>query len=135
MMRPLVAAFALRTPIMALAGMDQPWNEIDDGSRGDVIVGLAVLGILAFMIHLVEKGEFLSFLKDAAKGLSFLATIYLAGLMFAACIVGIALLLQAIGVSTDSAWLVISLPLGILVALKLFGAYQDWRSQKPKGIP
>ena len=73
-MRPLLlVAFALLTPIVAFAGIDKPWNETDDGGNGSVIVGLAVLGILAFIIHLVEKGEFLGFLKDIAKGLSFLA--------------------------------------------------------------
>lgn len=127
--------FVLLAPVVALAGLDQPWNEVDDGGNGNVIVGMVVLGILAFIVHLIEKGEFLGFLKDIAKGLSFLATIYLAGLMFAACIVAIAVLLQTIGVSKDSAWNIISLPLGIWVALMLFGVYQDWRNPKPKDVP
>lgn len=92
-MNPLpLSAFALLTPVVALAGIDQPWNEVDDGGNGNVIVGMVALGILAFIIHLIEKGEFLGFLKDIAKGVSFLATMYLGVFFFLACMLVIALL-------------------------------------------
>lgn len=122
------------TSLVTQAGIDQPWNEMEEGCNENAAAAIVVLAIIALIIHLVEKGEFLGFLKDVAKGLSFIATIYLVAFWFLACIVVIAVLLQAFGLSKDTSGM-IAFPTGLYAAYKIFSAYQDWRNPKPNDTP
>ena len=118
-------------PQVAWAGVDQPWQELESGGFGDVGGGFVLLAVIAIAIHLIEKGEFFGFLRDIAKGVSFIATMYLMVFWFLVCIVGVALALQAVGFEkSTSGW--IAFPAGLVLAYKIFSLYEDWRAKKAK---
>jgi len=128
--RILALTVAVTVSEVAHAGPDQPWNELESGSSGDIAGGLILLAVIAFAIHLVEKGEIGGFFRDLAKGLSFLATMYLMVFWFIACIAAVAFLLRSIGLEKSTAGL-IAFPAGLALAYKLYGAYESWRSRRP----
>lgn len=78
-----------------------------------------------------ERGEFLGFLRDIAKGFSFIATMYLMVFWLIVCAIAIALALQALGMEKSMSAF-IAIPTGFIVAYKLFAMYQDWRKPGPK---
>lgn len=100
-----------------------------DGNGGNLAAGLVLFAIVAFVIHLIEKGEIFSFLQDVAKSISFIATIYLTAFWFLTPVVGLALLLQSFGVEKGISG-IIALPVGLFVAYKLFPVYEAWRGAK-----
>lgn len=69
-----IAAALLCHSVLTIAGADQPWNE----DRSPVNVGaFFVVGVVFFILHLIEKGELADFFKTAARGLKFLSLFYL----------------------------------------------------------
>ena len=126
---PAIAVLAL--PLHCLAGIDKPWQDADDDGTGNVAGAMFLLALVAFAIHLIERGEFLDSLRDLAKGLSVIATMYLMVFWLVVCVVAIALALQAIGMEKSMSAF-IAIPTGLVVAYKLFAMYQDWRKPGPK---
>ena len=125
--RKLTLALGATITSAAYAGPDQPWNDLEPGTSGDIAGGLVLLAVIAFAIHLVEKGEVGGLLRDLAKGLSFFATMYLIVFWFIACIVFVALMLQSFGMEKSTSGF-IAFPAGLVLAYKIYGAYESWRS-------
>jgi Fe2+ transport system protein B len=128
--RTLILTVGIALATVAHAGPDQPWNDLESGSSGDIAQGLVLLAAIAFVIHLVEKGEFGGFLRDLAKGLSFLAAMYLMVFWFIACIAAVAFLLRSIGLEKSTSGF-IAFPAGLYLAYKIYCAYESWRRRKP----
>jgi len=127
----LIAAMLVIVPAaQVVAGIDQPWIDSDHDNHIDLGSAIVLFAIVAVVIHLIEKGAVLSSLIDLAKGLSLLATMYLTVFLFFACLLVVVGVLNRLGLGSLMS-LLIGCPLGLFIAWKLFGAYQDWRHPTP----
>jgi hypothetical protein len=116
-------------PLVARAGVDQPMNEIEYGDGGVLPVFVA-LAIVAWLIKLASEGGFGQFLKELAKGLAFIASIYLAASVMFACICIPGYFLRKAGFN-GGLLLLLSIPAGLFIFFKLFDFYQKIYPGKP----
>ena len=127
----LASTTGLLLPGLALAnryGMDRA-PEDARAAAADLWVMLFLFAVLAFAVHLAAKTRALGALQHFAKGLTFLASIYLSAFFFLSCLSGIARFLHFFGMERDLASLV-AFPFGLAMAFKLYTVYERWRVQK-----